>query len=255
MEENKFFKFIWRVNALVIFGAASGVLITLVCLAVTLAYDAFFRDQNNYTGALSANITQSIERENGEKEKMEELFFKNATPIAGTDYYRLTLETKRDYSHYKSIKLNGNFTRNHLFLHNTNGQSHWLLPDNKSHILKVVGIKPYDDANKEHNSRYLGTDVDAYVYGILSKDTNEDDVLDSKDKRTLSISNKIGKNYTVLDENIDQVMSAQALKGRRLSILYKKDQSFFTLVLAKSNFKVLSKKEMNFGTTDEPKEE
>jgi hypothetical protein len=114
--ESRFFRYVWRFNALAIAGAAVGVILLSVYTAVSLFGEA----------TRTRRVTQVVNV--GEQEKISEEFsLGSAVAIAGSPYVRVPLYRGQIYPGSFYPKRSDQNVVNYLFLNTSTNQSKWLL--------------------------------------------------------------------------------------------------------------------------------
>lgn len=126
---------------------------------------------------------------------------------------------------------------NLVFLDSASLESHSLFDTNQYTIFEVKqypldGQAPNQDAKKIKPTA-------RFVYQVLKKDTNEDKYLDSRDHRTIAISDAFGKQYVEVLTDISQLFNLQPLTGNRLLVVYVKNGTKMASILDLNQRKVV----------------
>jgi hypothetical protein len=203
-DSNRFFRFLWRANALVIFCVA--LLAGLLGL-----YGLFYIVKDNIrnrevTDVLIVNPEQQVE---------EETILGYPRAIPGTTFVRIPLyrEQKTDLSYY-SKSSNAN-TVNEVFIDSATGNSVWLFKGTQRLILGSVDI-----LSKLKAEAPLAT---AIVYTVAEKDTDANGRLTPSDHVSVGFSNPQGNTYNPLLEDIEKLFATEQVADDRLMVLYAKN--------------------------------
>ena len=123
MRTQRFFRYLWRVNAVLIAIAAAGVAVAVVLVTVSSIQDRVRRRE-----AAAASVIPG-------KPANKELFLGGLVPVEGTSIFRATLSTQRHGGKYGSFSSGDDSeTRNILFVDIAAGTATWLLPNDKELI-------------------------------------------------------------------------------------------------------------------------
>jgi hypothetical protein len=203
-DSNRFFRFLWRANALVIFCVA--LLAGLLGL-----YGLFYILKDNIrnrevTDVLIVNPEQQVE---------EETILGYPRPVAGTAFVRIPLyrEQKTNISYY-SKSSNAN-TVNEIFVDGTTGESVWLFKGTQRLILGTIDV-----LSKLKAEAPL---VTAVVYTIADEDTDANGRLTSSDHVNVGFSNPQGTKYTSLLDGVEKLFATEQIADDRLMVVYAKN--------------------------------
>jgi hypothetical protein len=201
---NRFFKFVWRVNALAIFCVA--LLAGLLCL---YALYSIFQDKTRDRGVTDLLVV------NPEQKVQEEVILGYPSAIAGTSMVRVPLyrEQKTELRYYsKSSSAN---IVNELFVNGLTGESVWLFKGAQRLILNSVNI-----LQKLKSETPV---VSSIVYTLVDKDTDANGRLTASDHITVGFSNLQGTSYSPLLDQIDKLFALEQVADDRLIMLYAKN--------------------------------
>lgn len=205
--ENKFFKYIWRFNALVISGAA-----VLCILLGSFAAIKVFRGETQ-----ERHVTNVVNVGTQEKAKGE--FVLGYPKIDGADYVRIPLYRDQSYDMSYYSKSSGGNEVNYLFLNSSNNESKWLLENtNQLFISDIVLFDKLKNASAETNKAV------GIVYTLVEKDSDGDGRLTNKDVITLSTSAIDGTNYRKLIVDIERLYSVKQIAHDKVLVLYQKNK-------------------------------
>lgn len=202
MEENRFFKYVWRINGLLLLLAG---LLTLALLAFA-GYQIYAqqsgRDRQNSLPLAST----------GESAPPTQLGVTQAIP--GTPYVMMPLlADPADKPGYFSKS--GADARNYLFIDGQHQAQHWLLANNDQ---LIVG----SDLLSELGCCTDNRTIRAILYQVVTADSDGDHKLSRQDAVTLALSRADGSGYRVLIPAVDRLLGQQTLDDHTLLLLYQK---------------------------------
>ena len=119
MEENNFFKVVWRFNSL-LFAIAGFLGIIIMLFAGYHIVQDIFRDRS------ARNVVNVSE----DQDVKEEWFLGNMRSISGTDIVTISLNSDQSFTQSYYSK-SGYSVRNYLFIDTKTKEKHWLLQTNK----------------------------------------------------------------------------------------------------------------------------
>ena len=226
MEETKFFKNIWRFNALII--ACAGLLAMAVLLfAGYMFYDDMKRSRHQ-------NRIVNVDPETN----IEEVFrLGRVQRITGTQSVIIPLNAKQKYSMSYSSGKSASSVRNILFSNMHTEASKWLLPNNQFLIANHRLL------NKE-NSYGDNYNVVTILYDVVKSDTNNDSRLTTNDKLTIAMSDPEGNNYTEVLDTIDEVLGYEILDKEALAIVFNRGDQGYIAYINFVDFKIVKEVEL-----------
>jgi len=222
MEEKKFFKNIWRFNAIVI--AAAGVLAIFVLLFG--AWQIF----NEITRHRSRTEIVNIDPETKVKEKFE---LGHMNHITGTKSVMVPLYSDQEFDLKYSGSKGTRSTRNFLFTNLISKRSLWLLKSNK-YLISNHRMLRKGDTHREDSA------VLVVIYEIVKTDTNKDSRLTGNDLKTVSLSTPEGRKYTEILSGVESVIGYKMIGTDHLAVMYKKSGHAYTAYISIGRFKVVS---------------
>jgi hypothetical protein len=164
--------------------------------------------------------------------------------VSGTDYLsapvyidysgkgrtEAVLSASDEYSGAKGAKGGGALVNNYVFVNQKDLSSRKLLPNNKSVILDehqygedIRNPDPkvkVDPAAKPKN-------IKSVLYRVVNADTNNDKVIDGKDKKTIAIADADGSNYKELVPGIERILKIHNPSKDKQVVLYQTGSDFF----------------------------
>ena len=238
MDENRFFKWIWRMVA-----------IGLLLLTIAGLY-SFIETEIKRDNIYDMDEREPISTLAKDPQKVEKWVLRVAPYISdNSDYTVLAL-----YSKYNKVKaLNESYyepkgyyqdmAKNILFVNTKDNSSHWLFLTNNQLILKYqsdiylfLERNPYyinTNKRKEEKARFI-------YYTLINKDTNGDKIITKADHLNFAISDISGKNYKVVIENIETIINIKIVSKDTINIIYQKDGIAHSLKLNTNNFEIIS---------------
>lgn len=200
-DNNRFFQFIWRVNALAIVGVAmlAGV------LGIYAVYSVF------KTETRDREVTDLL-AVNPDVPQQDEVRLGYPTMIPGTQFVRIQLfrEQKTDLTYYS--KSSGDNTVNELFVNSTTGQSKWLFAGTDRIILNQV-----QTLSQLKSDQPVATSI---LYSLVDRDTNGDARLSAQDFTSIGYTSPDAAAYTPLLDNIQKLYAVEQVADDKVMVLY-----------------------------------
>lgn len=221
MDDNKFFKLVWRINGLTIL--VVGFLSLIVLLYVV--YESFSFVTRDRSVRNIVNIEDA-------KDIKEELHFGHMSEIKGSSYVLIPLISDQNYSQVYFSKSSSS-ARNYLFLNSNTNEKTWLLRHNNF---------LFDD----NDILYKKNDIDdedkplAHLFEIIKTDTNSDKRLNRQDLMTIALSKIDGTNYIEVIEDINSYIGHKVNDNGSLLVLYKKGGVAYSANIDLSDFKIIN---------------
>jgi hypothetical protein len=226
--ENKFFRFVWRFNALAIAGAA------VLCISVgSFAAIRIFMDA---TGERHVTNVVNV----GENVKVSEEFVLGYPDMmTGTDYVRIPLYLDQSYDMSYYSKSSGGNEVNYLFLNVSNNESKWLLEGTSQLFISDTVLSDKSKDLPDEASKTVG-----FVYALVEKDSDGDGRLTNKDAITISASNADGTQYTKLIEGIEWLYSTRQIADDKFLILYRKNKETVSVLFGVPSMKQIASQKL-----------
>jgi hypothetical protein len=202
-EENRFFRFVWRFNGLVIMIA--GVL-AIGVLAFT-GYSIF----QDVTSDREARNILNVQEENDIKESWQLGYM---TRIDGSPYVMIPLYSDQD-DNESSYSKSSTSARNYLFINSQDNTKNWLFKTNKYVITdtELLSEKDYDAADRK---------VRAILFRIIKADSNNDQRLTDDDLQSFGLSMPDGLGYTEILSDIDLFVGSRLIDEETLLIVFQR---------------------------------
>ena len=227
MDENKFFKFIWRINGLLIFSIAA---LSLILLTFTL-----YHEFNRATGERNVHSVVNVDEE---QEVENRWVFGQISTLQDTPYIILPLYSNQEYDQtYFSKSARSN--RNYLYINTLTENKNWLYDHNRFLISdrETLKIKKVDSEKDQK------TPI-AHLFQVIENDTNADGRLNTKDKLNIVLTHIDGTNRQNILSNIDDFLGHTLNDNNELVALYSKDNATFSVRINLETFKISSQTEV-----------
>ena len=221
MEDNKFFKTIWRFNGVIIslIGVA---ILALLLFASYKAIEDFTQDRhkNNIVNLDANNIT-------------EDITLGGSSKITGTSVFKIPMYGNQSYEGSYFSK-HTNSEKNYLFINVETSEKHWLFNHTDYLLSNVENIT--EDAS--------GSPVLAIMYNVVKQDSNLDKRLTNSDLITLAFTKPSGKGYIEILSDIDNIVSTDLMSNKDLFVVYKIKEVYFSLTVNLETFIIRNKEKL-----------
>ncbi|EGJ35684.1 MULTISPECIES: hypothetical protein [Moorena] len=229
MEDNKFFRFVWRFNAIVIM--ATG----LLAIAV-LAFAAIEIVKSTTRERQGINIVNV----NDDSSSSQEWELGNLREVDGTTYLMVPLYSDQSYTQSYYSKSTRS-TINYLFLDSETGKSKWIFANNDYLITSDSFIS---ETNDRANNRVESKPVIAVLYHLIKQDTNGDGRLTNNDMLTIAFTHYNGNDYQEVVSGVDRFLGYKVLNANSLLILYQRDAIAYSAKVSLDNFALSNETEL-----------
>jgi hypothetical protein len=203
MDENRFFKFVWRFNGIVLMLA--GVL--AVGVLGFAGYKIFRETTREREVRNIVNVTD--ETDSDEKWRLGYL-----QDVDGTPYLMIPLYSDQSYaqSYYSKSSYS---TRNYLFINSETNKKRWLLDTNDYLIMndEMLSVENYDAKDRK---------VRAILYHMVKEDTNGDDRLTHDDLSVVALSKPDGTEFGEILSNLDVFVGHRVIDAKTILLVYQK---------------------------------
>lgn len=229
MKSDKFFKWIWNFNGVVIF---VGVIIFTVFLTYQFT-SKFFEDER--VGQPTLNLAE--DNQNNEKWSLGYPKY-----VGETDYYYIPLESEKltvekkisNVEYFNGSGYTATRSKNVILINSITNDSNWLF-DSIDQL--ILSIKPL--IKGEFNM--MGT-VRGISYEVINSDTNHDGKLSNTDKRTLAVSKIDGSDYTEIITGYNRIVKSDLNTEGNLFVVFINNNEVHSMVVDMSTFKIIHKK-------------
>ncbi|HPG41848.1 MAG TPA: hypothetical protein PLP19_21525 [bacterium] len=226
MEENRFFKTIWRID---------GILLLIVGLLaiIVLAY-ALFGVIGNSGASRDEQVYDTKQTDSKEAVHWQ---LGSLIPVEGSSAVMLPLETGDRYSE-SGYKDYGISAWNFLFIDSRNNKNHWLFDNNRNMILA-------SDLLVEENYSASVNPVRAIVYQLVTADSDGDGELTSYDRQSVGLSQPDGYNYREVVKDIDFVIGHRLVDKDNLLLVYQHGGKTRSALVSLKAFTITNEREID----------
>ena len=222
MEENRFFKFVWRFNGLIL-------MVTGIMAIVLLAFIGY-KVVMDVIGEKSVYNVVNIQNETVIKEEWQLGY---PVKIRGTSYFMCALTSGQSYakSYYNK---SSSSARNYLFINGQNNEMYWLFKTNEYLLVAVHQLPDNRQELDEEKSK-------AILYQVVKKDTNNDQRLTDQDLQTIAISRPDGQAYEEILDGVELFIGQQTTPKNKLLIIFQKKGVKYSVVIDLVEFTISDK--------------
>jgi hypothetical protein len=212
VDENRFFRFLWRINAILMLCAL------LLVIGKSISEELDRRSRQPYEAPYNY-ATHEVDEKGGTVVE-ERWRYGGPSEVIGTSSLVLSLVSSGD-ADGPSYQL-----RNLLFVDANLENSAWLLPDNEKHILSHELLR-FGDRDR----------VLAILYEIKAADSAES--VQGGDQSSIYLSRPDGKELTPVVVGLDRSIGHAMTDERHLVVFYVKDGAAHSKKIALSDFSVV----------------
>lgn len=243
MKSEKFFKWVWNINGLVLL---IGLIITILVVGYNLA--SFLFKSNTQMDHQALNLA--------EDEKQQEKW-KLGYPrkVADSDYYYIPLESekrsvdiKSESAVYESFsggsyKYTPTRSKNILFINDQTNQAEWLFNTTDQLIIDFSTLSFEEEfaLTTNYSDKKADPKPRGISYQVIKNDTNNDKILDDKDKRTFALSQIDGSNYTEVISGYNRIVESSVNAEGNLFVVFINNNEVYSMLIELETFKVISK--------------
>lgn len=235
MEDNQFFIFVWRFNAILILVAG---LLAIPAAFASLASVAMHRivkiTRRNRRTINVVNVNHN-DRSKSQK-KFQKLQIGDFIEVDGTTYIMLQLYYTQSYSAKSTSS-----TINYLFLDSETGTSKWLFANN-DYLIK--SFRFISETNNTNNTGESISQVRAVLYQLMKQDTNGDGRLTNENGMTIAFTHYNGNDYQEVITGVDRFLGYKVINANSLLIVYKRDGIVYSAKVSLDNFALSNENEI-----------
>lgn len=225
MKTTRFFRYLWRINGLLIFVAA------LLAVGVLAFMAIQFTDFGRHAPQQVVQVNAKPE------EKPEPPTLGTFLEVRGTPFLRAPLTFGDQYRYAKFSSAGGAYSiRNYLFVNLETTEGTWLFPTDKQLIADSDELCEVvqKDGSSPPELRPL-----AFSYQIIDRDTNGDSQLTPDDKVSLAYTRPDGRGYTNVIIGIGRILGANTIEhGTKHVVVYEAGGKRLTAVISLRTFTV-----------------
>lgn len=205
MQENRFFRFVWRVNCIAI--------LLLTVSAVVLGGNELI---SSLIGNVRSPIITNVADDPSNKERWH-LGRINEIPETPYLFIRLESENKniepvKSLVAYKMLTPLYGASRNVLFVNSDTMEMKWLFGGNSQ---LIISIELLTDRHYEEKGKPC-----AILYQVVTNDTNHNNILDERDSPHVAISDVSGENYMELIPDVERLIGTRLTAANKIVFFY-----------------------------------
>ena len=227
MDNNTFFKWVWRINGVAI-------ACTAIFLLAVLAFDII--------GSLlpTSHDDEDIINVADDPDGKERWVLGSA--VKTSNYIVIPLVSENDevekgrygsFAAYSAEYYSGT-SKNILFIDTRTNTSHWLFPSNNQIIQHFNEFPLYFEGTGQAPEKSV------FLYNINVLDTNNDSLINQDDRVSLGISDNQGTNFRILIDEFDRLISTSSGGSEHMFIIYQLAGIGYSLKLDLSSLDVVS---------------
>jgi prepilin-type processing-associated H-X9-DG protein len=222
MDNIKFFRILWRFNAIIIAMAS----IALIVASIAILYESKTRMYSQSSSVYFHDNEQTDEIE-------EEWFFGKMTGIRKiNNTFVIPLEFTQTFSQKTTASI-----RNYLFVDGHTQSLTWLFPHN-NFVLSNLNYVVRDEVDEYYPS---SKKIIALYFIVYKADTNKDKALKTNDDASIALVKPDGSGYTELEKNVGTIIKADVInEGSHLVLFYYKGKDFYVSKYSLDDFKKVS---------------
>jgi hypothetical protein len=230
MKTTRLFRYLWRINGVLIFLAS--LLAVLVLGYIAIQFLDFGKVQPE----------QAVQVDAEPEAEAEPPTLGTFQQVCGFPWLRAEL-TFGDRYRYAKFSSGGSFsTRNCMFFNPETAEARWLFPGEKQLIVETDQLLesiPGEDPDRP-DSRAI-----AFCYQTIEKDTNGDKQLTPDDLMSITYSRPDGREYTSVIEGIERVLNTSTIAGgKKHMVVYEAGGKWLTAIVTLADFEIESAGEL-----------
>jgi hypothetical protein len=233
MEENRYFRFVWRVNG--------------IAIMFLLLFVIGFGGYNFIKEILHRERSPVIRNVAVDPQGEEKWTLARPVSIDGTQFIYIPLVSEK-----KNISISGPGTlkavhsygqgyfapsRNLLFVNKQTRDMKWLFKDNRQLIADMDLLSVQKQGSKDRM-------IDAILYQVISKDTNGDKKLTSEDLADIAISNPDGTRFKEVFQSVERIFGAMSVGRREVLVLYQSKGKGYASTIRLQDMSIKDTREM-----------
>ncbi len=224
MDNIKFFRILWRFNAIIIAMAS----LALIVVSITILYESKTRMYSQSSSVYFHDSEQTDEIE-------EEWFFGKMTGFHKiNNTFAIPLEFTQKFSQKTTASI-----RNYLFVDGHTQSSTWLFPHN--HFVLSTPNYVLRNGVDEYPSYSSSNKIIALYFIVYKADTNKDKALKTNDEASIALVKPDGTGYTELEKNVGNIIKADVINdGSHLVLFFYKGKEFYVSKYSLDEFKKIS---------------
>jgi len=229
MKSDRFFKWVWNINGLVL----------LLGLIIGILSISYLIVSNIFTSNSNIQPTLNLAQDESAEEKWSLGYPRD---IGGSSFYyipleseKTTVDSRRGVANFSSGGYKPTRSKNVIFIDSNTNKSKWLF--NSVNQL-ITSIKPISE------STYSNSDVKTISYEVINSDTNNDGKFDSKDKSTFALSQVNGSQYKEIIEGYSSIVELKLNDDGNLFVVFIDNDEVYSMLINLNGYKVIDKKSL-----------
>ena len=200
MTAHRFFRIVWRINAIVLLIAAAAALVILSIAAVGLGGEM-----------LRAKVRSDAVKVAGQRVETSRYQFEGFELLPGTSVLRAPLVVYESYGFASSG--GGRAARNYLYYDSRTRNAHWLLQGNEKLISWNCALKT--SPTPPESPRFL-----AALYAVVESDSDHDGQLSSSDQSFVLLTDAAGVQQTRILDRVSSIQGCETLSPSSAVLFY-----------------------------------
>lgn len=231
MKTTRFFRYLWRINGVLIFLAA------LLAVGILGVFALELMDFGRHTSEQAVKVDSDPEKE------PEPPTLGTFLHVEGTPFLRAPFTFGEQYQYAKFSRSGGLYSiRNYLFFDPETTEARWLFPKDRQ---LIVGTHELHEDIQKDESKPPERRTIAFSYYTIDTDTNGDNQLTPEDKFSLAYSRPDGRDYTNVIGGINRILGDDTIeRGTKHVVAYEADGKWLIAVISLRNFEIEKKGEL-----------
>lgn len=220
MSKQKFFRNVWRFNALLILVAGLLAVVILAIGAVKLGEGIFS----------THNARAVVHPDEGPVKEL--LSLAESRRIGGTEHMLIALQSDRETGYFSK---SGRAIRNYVFV-GLDGKAAWVYPHNRFLFSDVIQLPQSGYGKKTERAK-------AVLFVVRQRDSDGDGQLTHKDAGTIVLVRPNGEGFREVIPNVIKLVSKETM-GEILFLVYETSQGPFTATILLTDFSVIKQESL-----------
>lgn len=228
MENNKFFKFVWRFNGIAIMVV---IIIAILMMGGSIVGGLWRKQEPGITNlAKDPDGQEKWKLGNAQKIRNRIVLIPLVSEL---EYVKVGMGSVKAGLHSYSDSYSG---RNLLFVDGESNQSKWLYSTNNQ---MITSYKLLSEDNE-----YRSNKVNNIVYEVVAEDTNQDKSLTGEDLISIAFSSFDGGNYKVVVDKVTRLIDISQVGPDKILLIYQKNNIGYSATYSSPGFTLITQKEL-----------
>jgi len=132
-------------------------------------------------------------------------------------------------------------SKNILFLNDKTNHAKWLFKTTDQLIIEFGALSHYEEFDTRVYNEQKANAPKAVSYEVIKNDTNNDKLLDGKDKRTFALSKIDGSNYSEVISGYNRIVESNLNAEGNLFVVFINNDEVYSMLVDLDTFEVISK--------------